>query len=370
MRDFLFHDLIVRGTTCNLKCSYCTSTSDADQYEASSATVDFANGRRNLIDCDKALGMVDAFLARASAPLLKVSGGEMFLFLNAVDLVEELSRRYSYVQLLTNGIPLTEALISRIARLGNVGFNLSLDGHTPEMNAARWKSDAISRKVVKTLAQILEHVGEVEITTVVTDVNAATYPDFLEFLTRQPGAPVSVPVPVRGVNAQTLFQAGPRAAFADLLPRLVEPYTKVLGPPAYYLRLARFLSEERGVRQQRCHVPYFSTQLFDSGTVTPCPVGWTVSLGNVWEEGADAVFAQVGRHKMYDLLTRARPRVPVCRSCFSLSDIANLFLEGEVSIEQISRVPMYRPQPIQQRLLEFRERVRRTGSANSNQVEP
>jgi MoaA/NifB/PqqE/SkfB family radical SAM enzyme len=362
--DFLLHDLIVRGNVCNLSCSYCTSTQAADDFDAKELkepTKDRTS--KSLIDCQKALGMVDAFLSRTTAPLLKVSGGELFLFRNSMELVEELSKRYAYVQVLTNGTKLSDPIVERIARLGNVGFNLSLDGHTLEMNSSRWRSDRVMSKVMSAFHSILKSLGEVELTNVITDVNVGGYEEFLNFLMHQPGNVISVPLPVRGVHASVLFQSGSRQDFATLLPELVKPYGRVLAPAPFCLSLARFLMVDRGVRERRCHVPNFSVQLFDSGEVTPCSVGWTVSIGNALETGVDAVVEQIGTHKIYEMLTRSRPRVPVCRSCYSLLDSVNLFLEGEMTLQEITRFPQYRAQPIQQRLLSLRERILKTNSS-------
>jgi len=367
MRDFLYHDLIVKGNECNLKCSYCTSTETANDYEPGEATLPVMGtagpATRFLIDSDRALAVVDAFLARSNAPLLKVSGGEIFLYRNAPDLIEALSQRYAYVQVLTNGTTVSPALIDRLARLGNVGINLSLDGHTPEMNSSRWRSDVVSRRVLGALEALLDGLGEVEITTVVTDINAPGYESFLDFLEDLPGRPISFPIPVRGITAPALFRDEARRAFAERFPALQERHARLLPPAAYGRRLARFLGQDGGVREDRCHIVHLTVQMFDTGAVTPCPVGWTVSLGNIWEDGADEVFAQVGTHKMYDLMTRPRPRVPVCRSCFSLTDVINLYLDGEVSPEEMARLPMYRPEPVQSRLRDLRARVERTGSA-------
>ena len=354
---FLYHDLIVRGTVCNLRCSYCTSTEAARVYVPEPSPLLVAD-KRGRINIQETLGVVDQVRGRIDAPLLKLSGGELFLYPNALALVEELSVRYAHVQLVTNGTALKKDDIDRVAGLGNVGFNLSLDGHLPEMNDARWKAPSVTAAVLRSLARILERLGELEITSVITDANAARYGEFLDFLSRAGGRPVAVPIPVRGVHAPELFSRPSRMEFAAFLRRAHETYRQMLGPALYYQELARFLDEHDGVRRTRCHIANLAIQAFDSGTLTPCPVGWTVSLGNLREDDPEAVLDQVGQHKMYDLLTRPRPRVPVCRSCYSVHDMINLFIVGSISLDDLSRMPMYRATPVQARLVEVRDSLR------------
>ncbi len=142
-----------------------------------------------------------------------------------------------------------------------------------------------------------------------------------------------------------------------MLRRLPDEASPVLGPPAYYLALADFLDRHGSRRHARCYLPDAALQLFDTGALTPCPVGWTAEIGNLKTGDAGTVMAEVGRHKMYDLLTREPPRVPVCRNCFSQADIVTLFIAGAVSIEEITRMPMYGTAEARGRLLELRERL-------------
>lgn len=352
MMRFLYHDLIVAGNFCNLRCSYCTAVDDANDY----GTETSASARRRGATTDIAgvLDLVDALRRGSDAPVLKVSGGELFLLSNIVELIEALAQRYAYVQVLTNGTELTTAAIARIAGLGNVGFNLSLDGHRLDMNLARWTSPKLHHRVIDAFYGILATGRELEVTSVISEANADRYVAFLEYLEDTGGDIVAIPIPVRGINASRAFAAPLRSAFAQTLRRIAWAHPAVLGPAAYYERFADFLDQDNSLRNRRCHIVDNAIQLFDTGTVTPCPVGWTVSIGNLKTEGIDAVMAQVGSHKIYDLLTRDVPRVPVCRTCFTQSDIINLFMEGCIDLDGMRRMPMYRTSAAQRRLDELR----------------
>ncbi|MFN3656728.1 MAG: radical SAM protein [Pseudolabrys sp.] len=351
MQRFLYHDLIIAGNWCNLKCSYCTSVADADYYGKDTSA---SRSRRGAtIAVADVLEMVDGMRRHVDAPVMKVSGGELFLLANALELIEELSTRYAHVQVLTNGTELTRDLVVRIAALGNVSFNLSLDGHTPAMNAMRWRSANIGRRVDDAFAAMVAECDRVEITSVISDANAGAFPDFLAHLQRQPAEFVVIPIPVRGIHADRLFTQETRVRFARLL-RDLGAYDDVLGPAAYCRALADFLEHQQSQRRQRCHLAAAAIQLFDTGAVTPCPVGWTAEIGNMKKEGADAVMQRVGVHTMYDLLTRDRPRVPVCRNCFSQADVLNLYIEGAIDLDEIARMPMYRSQPARARLKALR----------------
>lgn len=359
MKRFLYHDLIIAGNWCNLKCSYCTSVADADYY--GSETSASRRGRGATIALADVLAMVDGMRAHVDAPVMKVSGGELFLLSNAAELIAELSTRYAHVQVLTNGTELTRDLVGRIARLGNVSFNFSLDGHTPAMNAMRWRSENIGKRVMGAIEAMVDACDVVEITSVISDANADGFADFLAYLQHKKSEFVVIPIPVRGVHADKLFSQAGRLRFARLLRGLAQSYGDVLGPAAYYHALADFLDADASRRHQRCHLVKAAIQLFDTGAVTPCPVGWTAEIGNVKKDGVDAVMEQVGVHTMYDLLTRERPRVPVCRNCFSQADVLNLYIEGEIVLHEIARMPMYRSHAAQARLQELRASCARDG---------
>ena len=356
MKRFLYHDLIVAGNFCNLKCSYCTSVADAGDFgDATSAS---ARRRGATIAVGDVLAMVDGLRRHVDAPAMKLSGGELFLLANAVELIEELADRYAHVQVLTNGTELTPAIVARLSRLPNVGFNLSLDGHDDAMNALRWRSPRLGERVMAALADIAAVGRPLEITMVVSDVNAPRLFDFLAFLAQLPCRIVLVPIPVRGVHAASLFGREARRAFAGQLRRLPAGFASVLGPPAYYRRLADFLDAADGSRRYRCHLTAASVQLFDTGAITPCPVGWTSEIANVRRDGIEAAASQIGRHKLYELMAREPPRVPVCRTCFSQADMINLYLDGEATLGEIARMPLFGAPAALARLVELRARHR------------
>ncbi|HDZ74605.1 MAG TPA: radical SAM protein [Aurantimonas coralicida] len=352
MKRFLYHDLIVAGNWCNLKCSYCTSVADAGDFgEATSAS---AKRRGAMIAIPDILAMLDGLRRHVDAPVIKVSGGELFLLANAADLVAELSARYAHVQVLTNGTELTPAIVARLSGLGNVGFNLSLDGHTPEMNAMRWRSPRLGERVMTALDAITAVGRPLEITMVISDANAAHLCDFLAFLATLPCRVVLIPIPVRGVHSDRLFGLEARRVFAEVLRSLPGAFAPVLGPAAYYHRLADFLDGENGVRRHRCHLTAAAVQLFDTGALTPCPVGWTAEIANVRRDGIDAASAVIGEHKLYDLMQRDPPRVPVCRSCFSQADVLNLYLDGAIDLEELVVMPLFAAPAARQRLVELK----------------
>lgn len=352
MKRFLYHDLIVAGNWCNLKCSYCTSVADAGDFgEATSAS---ARRRGATIAIAEVLAMLDGLRRHVEAPVIKVSGGELFLLANAADLVAELSARYAHVQVLTNGTELTPAIVERLSGLGNVGFNLSLDGHTPEMNAMRWRTPRLGERVMAALDAIAAAGRPLEITMVVSDANAAHLCDFLAFLATLPCRVVLIPIPVRGIHADRLFGLEARRTFAEFLRRLPGAFASALGPAAYYQRLADFLDGQDGVRRHRCHLTAAAVQLFDTGAITPCPVGWTAEIANVRRDGIDAASAVIGEHKLYDLMQRDPPRVPVCRSCFSQADVLNLYLDGAIELAELAMMPLFATPAATERLMELK----------------
>ena len=352
MKRFLYHDLIVAGNFCNLKCSYCTSVADAGDFgDATSAS---SRRRGATIAVDDVLAMVDGLRRHVDAPVIKLSGGELFLLANAVELIEELAGRFAHVQVLTNGTELTPAIVEGLSKRRNVGFNLSLDGHDDAMNALRWGSPRLGERVMAALRDIAAAGRPVEITMVVSEVNAPRLFDFTTFLADLPCRVVLVPIPVRGIHATSLFGHAARREFAGLLRSLPSGFESVLGPLAYYRRLADFLDQAAGTRRNRCHLTTAAVQLFDTGAITPCPVGWTSEIANIKKGGIDAAVSQIGRHKLYELMAREPPRVPVCRTCFSQADMINLYLEGAASLDEMARMPLFGSPAALARLAELR----------------
>jgi MoaA/NifB/PqqE/SkfB family radical SAM enzyme len=299
---------------------------------------------------DNTYNVIRTFYDKMPAPLLKISGGELFIYHNIFELLEKLSKIYAHIQVITNGVLLTEEIVDRVAALKNIGFNFSMDGHTAVMNSNRFQSEKMNQKLVAIFEYALKKLGEIEITSVITDVNYKEYKSFLSYLSGLKGKIVAFPIPVRGNEVNRLFSQENRLEFAGILMDAIVEYPAVLGPSLYYQRLAEFLKSEKISRKDQCLIPLFAVQVFDTGVVTPCPLGWTLSFGNVKENENDEVFSNIKKHKIYDLLTYKKPKMTICKDCFSQTDIITYYLNNMLPLEEVAGIPMYKEPEVQERL--------------------
>jgi len=123
-------------------------------------------------------------------------------------------------------------------------------------------------------------------------------------------------------------------------------------PKKYYEFLRAYYMNEK-VRTERCYIPYFMLQLFSTGDLTSCPIVWNTNVGNVSNLDPDA--SNLYQHKIYPLLTYPKPRVPFCKNCFSSNDIFNLFMENQISIDELKKIPLFSNPDTAQRLVDIKE---------------
>jgi hypothetical protein len=143
----------------------------------------------------------------------------------------------------------------------------------------------------------------------------------------------------------------------------LERYGSLLPPRPYLMRLKRFLQE--GERSFRCHLPRFAFTTFDDGVITPCPNIWFSSLGNVLKDDPAKVVAQIGEAAFYQILLAERPRIEACKGCFTPWDMLSLFVDGEVTIDELCRTPMYSAPESRVRIAAIAQRYRSEACSRS-----
>src|SRR5215213_11015212 len=120
-RHYLFLDLGLYSA-CNLKCSYCREEVVKDKK-------DF-----HLSDL---IHQVETFSERFKAGVVKLSGyGEVTMWADFPGALEYLSPKFPQVQVITNGT-FDQRVADEILKYPNVSPNLTIDGHTMELNAIR-----------------------------------------------------------------------------------------------------------------------------------------------------------------------------------------------------------------------------------------
>ncbi|MFF8730097.1 radical SAM protein [Streptomyces sp. NPDC015171] len=331
---FLVNDMVIEEQLCQMRCSYCLTEEYNLLMNVPDARLRLTTDRRQ--DWHEIL---DLYHEHVDAPILRLSGGEFFWLKGSTEFVEEASRRYETVQVITNGVFLNERRVEALAALGNVQLNISLDGHTLELNKHRLppKQAKLHDVIMRGLDTAAKAGIKIDIQSVLTDANYDGQLEFAEFLReRYAGLATLYFFPVRG---ETFDRMGPPAG--DHLVPLVERYdefSSVLPPRAYVEHMAEQL--RTNVRTMGCFVTATMAQLFGQGDVSACPHAWVKPMGNL-AENRTLLLDQYGSHQHYDLFMHERPRFAFCKTCATPSDVLNLYFLDRITEEEIAGTHLY-----------------------------
>jgi MoaA/NifB/PqqE/SkfB family radical SAM enzyme len=288
---------------------------------------------------------------RMGLPILKITGGEIFLVKGMMELIEELSPKFATLVVQSNGVLVTQNYLERLAALGNICLQISLDGTSYEANSYRSNTRDLHTKIYHRLDAIFKFGIPTEIYCVLNDQSLPELENTLNDL-KQYGEHLSVfPFPVRGPNCEQ-FQVKPeqipvlRSIWDDY-----DSFQPVMPPRAYWRRLMRFYEE--GGRNFSCHLPRFAFTTFDDGFVTSCPNIWFNKLGNVVTQDVETVVESIGNTPFHQILLAPKPRLDACKGCFTPWDTLSMFMDGEITIDELCSTPMYRAPAVRVRLQEI-----------------
>jgi MoaA/NifB/PqqE/SkfB family radical SAM enzyme len=349
---YLMNDFVVQEHVCNLRCTYCLNFENENLKDGEPwMPTERVNLKPNGFGWQRASNVLARCRDSAEAPILRVAGGEVMALPGAVEFIEQVAPEWERVQVLTNATFLARQ-VDRLAKIKNLNLCCSLDGHTPELNRARTPVTRWAERIIEGVFAAIDAGIPVEIYTVLTRDNAPALHEFAEhvFSLRRPSDVRLLPFPVRGEVGKA------EAPTRDQLPALAsilgdfERLQPILPPKRYLERLYGFW--EGRVRTWRCRVPLAYQQTFDDGVVASCSNCWASPLGNILED--PSVFDQVGSATIHRLFLRDPPRFPFCRTCFTPFDVVNVYLDGECTLEELSRMDLYSSPGVRTRLAEMR----------------
>jgi MoaA/NifB/PqqE/SkfB family radical SAM enzyme len=339
--QFVVADIVVDESNCNLSCEYCLT--GQSNFKAGHAHQDIFRPPRPQTcrpgtPLRAQLDRLVEEVARRSIPVAKFSGGEVTLVDGFGDFLEEKASLFETVVVLTNGMGLRTSELDRIDRIGNVVVQLSLDATAYEGNSYRVRSASVHRTVMRRARAVLERPWPIELYLVLTDRSIGFLEDTLRELLPYAGRLTVLPFPVRG-PAKGGFAARPdQHADLDRLVECGEEFAPLLPHPRYLERLRRFYAE--GGRTSRCHLPRVAFTSFEDGLVTSCPNIWFDHVGRLGADEPDPI-AKLDEAPFRRLLLSPRPRVDACRGCFTPWDLVSLYFDGEITLEELTAVPMY-----------------------------
>ncbi len=336
----LANDFVIQEDNCNLSCQYCL-TGQSNFKADHAAQMIFGPPRPASYSCTSDLGKrIDAVIdavANQDLPIVKVTGGEVFLLRGIMVLLRRLAKVFATVVIQTNASLLTREAIEEIAGWPNACLQISLDAVSYEGNSYRCVTREQHERVLDRLAAVLEAGVPTEIYCVLNDRSLPWLGNTIQAFEPYRGRVALHPFPVRGPDRARF---SPRPEQMDVLHRIDAEYAAYAGllpPRAYWKRLLQFFTE--GERTFRCHLPRFAFSTFDDGVLTSCPNIWFNKVGNVLSEDPALVTGRIGRTPFYRLLLAGSPRIDACKACFTPWDMLSMYVDGEITLDELCRPP-------------------------------
>lgn len=263
------------------------------------------------------------------ADILKISGGEVTTNKYLFEFIKKIHNKYPSIQILTNGFNITENEIKEYKRLGNISFQVSIDGATPESNYAKSHSAQITEKVLKNIENMIKENIGVEINCVLTKYNTDK---ILELLERFKNASnfIIVPRPVRGEPKEKLnFTQKQVLVFEKNIKENYDKYSKILPPKAYINRLIEIMKQDQ--RSTTCYIPFFVQSIDGYGNFEECPIGLITEVSN-------NIFNFQNEKDMH-IENRVFEEKGLCKNCTNQYEMLNLYVEGEITKEDLKKMP-------------------------------
>src|SRR5699024_6703409 len=139
--QLLGNDLVSNADVCHLSCNYCL-TGERNLKEERNLKLIFEPPPRGDYTTDTPLGRnvtgaADRPRTTFDMPLLKVTGGEIFLIRGIMDFLEQEAAKHEVLVVQTNGVLVREEHLARLRSRGNVVLQVSLDSHLYGGNSYR-----------------------------------------------------------------------------------------------------------------------------------------------------------------------------------------------------------------------------------------
>jgi MoaA/NifB/PqqE/SkfB family radical SAM enzyme len=362
IKTLIGNDLVINEDSCNLSCTYCLTgqsnlkQSHHDQLIFGPPTRDrYAEGTSLRRQLPIISGRIDETFR---APMLKVTGGEIFLVVGIMDYLRAQADRHEVLIVQTNGVLVREEHLDELRDWGNVVLQVSLDSHLFTGNSYRVGSESLHGKVLRRIEAIIDSGLPVEIYSVLNDRSAPEALTFARWLADRRYPPTYFPFPVRGPDSERFQLRTDQIAHVEDLVTHYDELSAVLPPRPYFSRLLSFLRE--GERTFRCHLPRLVISTFSDGVVTPCPNIWFSDMGNLLSDDHAESLRRVGETGMYAALLAERPRLKACKGCFTPWDTLSMYFEDEITLDELCQAPTYAP-PVIRELIAERKRLYQEG---------
>jgi len=267
----LGNDLVINEDSCNLGCEYCL-TGQSNLKSAHAEQLIFQPPRVDRYDKTAPFGqrlhnIIERVADNLGAPLLKLTGGEIFIIKGIFDFIEEIAPNHAVLVLQTNALPLTDDRLERLAKIDNVVLQITLDSSVYKGNSYRVGALSLHEKLLKRTRAAVASGIPLEIYTVLTDRSVEHLEPFVAWCDAFPeNKPQFMPFPVRGPDSERFKVRPDQYHHIDNLRELREKHPAVMPPSAYVERLISFYRSNG--REWRCH---FLVWLFPASATASQP---------------------------------------------------------------------------------------------------
>lgn len=320
---------------CNLTCDYCRTSN---------------KGMKGGISPELFTETVNSFLVHSQATVFKVSGyGEVSLWSVLPKAMKVFTKSFPTLQVMTNGT-MREDKLNVLSEIENLIFCLTLDGHTLETNRYRNQGkEHLHQKMLHFAHGVIKRGKKLEMNCVLTATNIENFPELLLYIRDNLPGVMVMPFPFRpfvglqsNVKPANINQV---KATAEQIFSQYDEFSMLLPSRLYMERLFEFMLH--GHRTMPCFVPAFNYGVGPKLKPLACAcLGHTKpsdDLSNVLK-----VTNNIHRiSKLIDTSSRRKMLLAKgyvderCQTCFTHYEIINLFLEGSVGWEEISRIPSF-----------------------------
>lgn len=361
----IYQDQRIAEEFCNFRCDYCEGFCPSgyslrkdnkgnlqvpDEWYEKIRTLPiqvedfFKEGIKLQNFYNLSLEIMEKAKQKIETDILKISGGEITINNDLVNFVENIHNKYLSIQILTNGFNLNKEDIDKYSEMGNISFQISIDGATAESNYAKSHNPNITEKVLKNIEYLVEKNIGVEINCVLTKYNTDKILDFLERF-KDADNFIIVPRPVRGEPKKTLnFSNSQILKFEKDINENYEKYSKILPPKKYLDRLINIMKNDE--RNIECYIPYFVKSIDGYGNLEECPIGLiTQTTSNILDNTSKNIDSKIFND------------TKLCYNCTNQYEMFNLYVEGEITKEELKKLPSLNSDIIISHIDEIKEEI-------------
>lgn len=345
--EVIYQDQRVAEEFCNFKCDYCEGFYPSEYNLATDKNgnlklpeqwysnmnnytkkiTKYFDKRRNLDSFYKLfLDVLEKTKEILNTDILKISGGEITLNRNLIEYVKKIHNNYSKIQILTNGFLLSKDVIDEYKKMGNICFQVSIDGIDHKSNYTKSHFENVTNRVIENIDYMVERGLGVEINCVLTKYNIDYFEKFLQKY-KDANNFIIIPRPVRGLPKEVLnFNKIQIEKFEKMINDNYNQYKDIIPSRKYFERLINIMKND--IREYKCYIPYFVQSIDGYGNFEDCPIGLiTDSKFNVLEDND---------HKI-NKKTFNDPKL--CKNCTNQYEMFNLYVEDRIDENDLKKIP-------------------------------